>query len=416
MTKGPDAPADSATNDTLPRRKLALVLIGSIALPSYTAVIPVFGTRIREYFDIGAEQYGTLIGLVSFGRVPSLILVGLLIAGLGARRIATLALAGTGASFLIIGIGGKLSTFQAGMVAYGLFVSMGGVAIPALLIALYPALKRRMFSIQLVAIAAPSIFFPLLAQQMLAWSSNRGDQAFAAVLFVPFIIVGAMLLVGSGLLAVRRRSQVRVELEIPSAIKLQDLLNFRSFLIVLLFALHGAADNTVYQFLPQFMETHFQRLPLAPAWALAGHGLAYVVTRSFLSVLPEGLGQRAILTLAGPIGGLTVIGALWCETPVMVPILYTVACLFFAAEYPVLASEISSLSIGNFGSVLAGGLLASELVTFALLKGTGRLADHTGDFRVALSVTACGFIAFGIIAALAGLGKSASAKGGMANE
>ena len=45
------------------------------------------------------------------------------------------------------------------------------------------------------------------------------------------------------------------------------------------------------------------------------------------------------------------------------------------------------------------------------MKGTGRLVDTTGDFRVALSVAACGFILFGLVAALAELGKApASAK------
>ena len=39
------------------------------------------------------------------------------------------------------------------------------------------------------------------------------------------------------------------------------------------------------------------------------------------------------------------------------------------------------------------------------MKGTGRLVDTTGDFRVALSVAACGFILFGLVSALAGLGK-----------
>jgi MFS family permease len=412
MMEIPDASAGSAINTASQRRRLALVLIGLVTIPSYTAVFPVFGTRIREYFDISAEQYGTLMGLSSFGRIPSLIFIGLLIASLGTRRIVTLAVVGTGASFLVIGMGGKLSTFQAGMVAIGLFTAMGGVAIPALMIALYPALKRRMFSVQLVASAAPAILFPFLAQQMLVWSASRGDRAFADVLFVPFIIAGAVLLAGGGLLAVRRQTEVRVELETPSAIKPRELLNYRTFLIVLMIALHGAADNTVYQFLPQFMETHFQRLPLSTAWAVAGHALAYVLTRSFLCVLPERFGQRAILTLAGPIGGLTVIGTLWFGTPTMVPVFYTIACLFFAAEYPVLVSEISSQSTGNFGSVLAAGLLASELVTFALLKSTGRLADQTGDFRVALSVAACGFIAFGVIAAFAGFGKSASASNG----
>ena len=271
MMELPDLSTDSEPDAASQRRKLALVLIGLITLFSYTSVFPVFGTRIREYFSINAEQFGTLIGVASFGRIPSYLLVGLLIAGLGIRRVVMLALVGTGVSFLIIGIGGKLMTFHVGMVA------MGGIAIPALLIALYPALKRRMFSVQLVAVAGPAILFPLLAQQMLNWSASRGDRAFAAVLFVPFIIAGAILLVGGVLQGIRKQGRVEVQLEATSTIKLRELLNGRSLLIMLLIALHGAADNTVFYFFPQFMETHFSRLPVAPAWAIAGHGLAYVV-------------------------------------------------------------------------------------------------------------------------------------------
>ena len=433
MTEAPDASTGTAKDASSQRRMLACLLLGLFALSAYDAVFPVFATRIRAYFSINAEQYGTLMGMASIGRIPALLLVGPLIAGVGVRRIAKIALAGIGVSFLIIGIGGKLNALYAGIVVMGLFMALGGVAIPALLIALFPDLKRRIFSIHLVAGAVPGILIPLLAHQMLVWSADKGDRAFAAIFFVPFIIAGAILVVGGALLGMRKQDQVWVELDSPSVVikrrglpnllhamtvlrraihnlrstvieVLRDMLNLRSGVIVLLVALHGAADNTIYQFLPQFMEAHFQRLPLAPAWAVAGHGFAYLMTRSFLSFLPERVGQRTILILAGPIGGLVVIGTLWCEAPVLVPILYTVACLFFAAEYPVLVSEISSRSPGNFGSLFACGLIASEIVTLFLLKGTGRLADRTGDFRVALSFAACGFIAFGIIAALTRLG------------
>ena len=75
------------------------------------------------------------------------------------------------------------------------------------------------------------------------------------------------------------------------------------------------------------------------------------------------------------------------------------------AEYPVLVAEVSSHSMGEFGSTLGGGMLVSDVVTFVFLRGTGRLADVTGDYRLALSAGACGFIAFGLIAAIAGIGR-----------
>ena len=64
-----------------------------------------------------------------------------------------------------------------------------------------------------------------------------------------------------------------------------------------------------------------------------------------------------------------------------VPLIYFLASLFYAAEFPVLLSEISSRSMAHFAAVMSG------------------------DFRVALSVAACGFILFGLVAAVAGLGK-----------
>ena len=96
---------------------------------------------------------------------------------------------------------------------------------------------------------------------------------------------------------------------------------------------------------------------------------------------------------------------LWQGNAVSIPLIYTLASLFYAAEFPVLLSEISSRSMAYFASVMSGGYLVSNLTSFLLMKGTGRLVDTTGDFRVALSVAACGFILFGLVAAVGGLGK-----------
>jgi type III secretory pathway component EscV len=54
---------------------------------------------------------------------------------------------------------------------------------------------------------------------------------------------------------------------------------------------------------------------------------------------------------------------------------------------------------------MSAGYLVSNPVSFLLMKETGHLVDTIGDFRVALSVAACGFILFGLVAAVAGLGK-----------
>ena len=140
--------------------------------------------------------------------------------------------------------------------------------------------------------------------------------------------------------------------------------------------------------------------------ALVGHNVAYLITRSLLSLLPEGMGQRAILILSGPIGGSLLLVMLWQGNALSVPLIYTLASLFYAAEFPVLLSEISSRSMAHFAAVMSAGYLVSNPVSFLLMKGTGRLVDTTGDFRVALSVAACGFILFGLVAAVGGTGQA----------
>ena len=392
------------------RRNLALTMIGLITLPSFSAALPVYGTRIREYFAITGEQFGTLMGMRNLGRIPAMITVGPLIARLGVRQLAEFSTIGVGLAFLILGVGGSLFSFYVSMSATGLFQGWFNTAIPIFLIALFPTNKRQIFSVMLVSLSATGILMPLLANQLLKWSVNHGDPGFATILQMPFVISGGIMLLVGLLLVVMQKGSFQNDFEKPHRIRLSALLRLRPVVIALLLSLHAASDNTLHYFLPMFMEEHFEQLPLAAAWAVSGHGLAYVITRTVLSLWPEGLGHRKILSLVGPLGGTIVILTLWFGSATSVPILYTLASLLFAAEYPVLVSEISSKSTGEFGSILGGGHLVGDILTFTLLKGTGRIADKTNDYRIALTVAACGFIAFGLIATLAGLGIRPRAK------
>lgn len=387
-------------------------------------MFPILGPRISELYSITAEQYGEIMGLRNLCRVPSLFIVGPLIALLGVRRVAEISMIGIGAAYLTLGIGQTLISLQLCLSLMGFFFGLFAIAIPALLISLFPARKRGMFSINLVAFAFPSMIYPFVASEILQWSADRTESGTS--IFSPFSIFGGLLAGGAALLLVWKRAPeldrenepaspdgdtsagIGLLADIKSRMGevVAQLFSFRSCLIVLLICLHASADNTIYAFLPMFMNAEFANLPASQAaLAISAHGLAYVLTRTVLSIMPEKLGQRVILTLAGPLGGSLVIAMLWYGSPFSIPVLYLLASLMFAAEYPTLASEVSSRSIGGFGTVLATGLLLSEIATYALQKVTGRLADTTGDYRVALSFAACGFVAFGVIAFVTGLGR-----------
>jgi MFS family permease len=415
---------NSGITEPTNRWGLATVVVGLTMLASCTSMFPVLGPRITELYSITAEQYGEIIGLRSLCRIPSLLVVGPLIALLGARRVAELAMIGIGAAYLILGIGQTLLSLRLCMMIMGLFFGLFSIAIPALLISLFPSRKRGMFSVNLVALAFPSMIYPFVAGHLLKWTADKPE--LQSVIFAPFGVIGGLLAGGAVLLFLWKREPgvdpsdtdvtsnrgESADSGFLAAIKNRmweiavQLCSFRSGLIVLLICLHGSADNTTYTFLPMFMEARFEHQAAGwTAWAVSAHGLAYVLTRSVLSVMPEQVGQRAILTLAGPLGGSLVIAMLWYSPPLAIPLLYLLASLMFAAEFPTLASEVSTRSMGGFGTVLATGLLLSEVATFAMQKTTGRLADSTGDYRVALSFAACGFIAFGVIAFVTGIGR-----------
>ena len=387
------------------RRRLAIAVLIIFNLTSYSGVMGVFSPRLREYFSLTYEQWGTMSGLGSLGQTVSLLLVGFVIARFGVRRITELSLGGVGACFLLIGQGATLLALKVSLAFQGFFGGFSRSSLPAYLVALYPSHKRKMISLQLTCGSVMGIAIPLWANQLLIWSREGGEEALARLFFSPFLVAGCVVLCSWALLSFSRQPDFQ-SVQIPGQrLRLRPLLGIRPLAVVLLVTLHASADGAMYEFLPMFMDHHFKELPVAPAVALVGHNVAYLITRSLLSLLPEGMGQRAILILSGPIGGSLLLVMLWQGNALSVPLIYTLASLFYAAEFPVLLSEISSRSMAHFAAVMSAGYLVSNPVSFLLMKGTGRLVDTTGDFRVALSVAACGFILFGLVAAVAGLGK-----------
>ena len=71
MASGSSLPPDHPQSEAASRRRnLALFVLGLVTLPSCQAMLLVYGIRIREYFAINAEQFGTLFGSRGLGRIP----------------------------------------------------------------------------------------------------------------------------------------------------------------------------------------------------------------------------------------------------------------------------------------------------------------------------------------------------------
>ena len=146
-------------------------------------------------------------GLGSLGQTASLLLVGLVIARFGVRRITELSLGGVGACFLLIGQGASLLALKVSLGFQGLFSGFSRSSLPAYLVALYPSHKRRMISLQLTCGSVMGIVIPLWANQLLNWSREGGHQELARLFFSPFLVAGCLVLCGWALLSFSRQPE-----------------------------------------------------------------------------------------------------------------------------------------------------------------------------------------------------------------
>ena len=396
--------------DTRPRTQSALtwaaLALGMVSAYTITA-LPVFAPRAQEHFGLGEAGLGLLLSCAGIGSLLALPLAGPGTALLGARRFLQACLLAAGAGMILCGVGRSVWLFEVGLAVAGGAGTVVAVALPAWLMLLYPALRRRMVTLTLLILVAPGMLFPLLAQWLLAASTEGGPLSFAAVLHLPFVLLGAALAAGQLVLGLGAK---QADVQQPATgvrepFRARDLLSLPALLVIACATLHAGADNSLYQWMPKFLESRFDQLPIAPGVVMSLYAAAYVLSRGTLAALPEGVGQRLMLVAVGPVGGGMLIAVIWLGGPLAVGLVYPLAGLLVALEYPALISDIRASSTTHFSTVYAAALWGSSLMTVVAINAIGQIGERTGDLRVGLTVAACGFVAFGLIALLAGLGR-----------
>jgi len=389
----------------------AALTLAAAATYAFVA-FPVYAHDAQQYFDISEARLGFLLSSGAIGSLFSLLLVGPATERLGPRRMLQCCLAGTGIAFLVAGLGRSLLVFQLGLVLAGFFGAAQAVSLPTFLICLYPDVRRRMVTIGLISLAVPGIVLPILAERLLAMvDANTLD--FATALHGPFLIGGMVLVVGQFLLSFAGAAgeEESEAAEDRPKFRLRSVLTASAMLIILMATLHAGADNAIYGWLPKFMESEWQTLPIGTGVMLGLYSAAYAISRLGLAALPEGWGQRLFLVLPGPIGGLLLIGAIWFGGPLMIAIAYPVAAFFISLEYPTLLAEIRESSPARFSAIYGASIWTTSLLTILNVNLIGQLGERTGDLRVGLSIAALGFIAFGVIAYFTGMGADGIAAG-----
>lgn len=398
---------DLSCKSVPPPRALAIsalaLLLASLAVYAFVA-FPVYAHDAQQYFGISEGRLGFLLSSGAIGSLFSLLLVGPATDRLGPRRMLQICLAGTGAAFVVAGLSRSLLFFQAGLILAGFFGAAEAVSLPTFLICLYPRARRRMVTVSLISLALPGIVLPVLAERLLAMA-DAGALSFATALHGPFLVGGIVLVAGQFLLSFAGHAG---EEDVPDGdrpeFRLRSVLTAPALLIILMATLHAGADNAIYGWLPKFLQSEWNTLPIGTGIMLGLYSAAYSISRLGLASLPEGWGQRTFLVLPGPIGGILIISAIWFGGPLMVALAYPIAAFFISVEYPTLLAEIRESSPARFSAIYGASVWTTSLLTILNVNLIGQVGQRMGDLRVGLTIAALGFIAFGIIAYFTGMG------------
>lgn len=384
---------------------LAVGLLVLSTLPGWMATVPVFAPELQRLFGLTDRMLGTLLSCTSAG---GLIAFPFILSGvhlLGTRRVVQAALAGVGIAFVVCGLTHGIVALEILLVVAGMFATVLAVTTLSLLVGLFPEWKRRMLALTLAVFPLPSIVFPPLAQHLVTQSMAGRLGGFLVVFHAPYIIVGAVLVLGALALSVSSVRAMPIGIAEGRPVQWRKVLSWSTVLIVVLAGLHGGPDTTLAAWIPRFMTGRFSVLPITPGMVLAIYSLAYVIARSLQALLGEGVGQRLFLTLTGPIGGALMLAAIWRGNALDVALLYPLSGFLWCLEYPTLLSEVETISAEQFSTIMAVANLAQIVTAFGLLNFIGWLADTTGSLQTAASVPVFGFISFGLLAAVTGLGR-----------
>jgi MFS family permease len=383
-------------------------------------MLPVFRDGLQDYLGISVQQYGLILGAAPLLGVVSALAGGALCHSLGPVRLIRWGLAGVAGSFLLYGVGGRhWGAFLAAGWINGLSLGALNVSVNAYLARLFPRGRRKVLSLGLVAMSAGGIAFPLIAEGLLALKA-RG-LSFGLMLHGLFLVIAIVLAAGSMLyragrarqpLPTRGREGAAAEAE-PADKKPIPLgyyhvprrtmgITLGLLGLMILMALHGTADNTLYFWMPRFLAKGFASPGFPPGMVLSAFSLAYLVSRGLLMVLPEGFGRRTFLVAPGMMGGVLVLGGLASHNYWLTAGGYVFGGLCWSNEYPALLSLAAARGRQSFGLIIAMAGALTSILTAGSLAGLGRLGD--GGAWIAMSAAGWIFPLIGLSCGLAIMG------------
>lgn len=372
-----------------------------VVLSQYKSVLPIFRDTLRDYLEISVVQFGLLFSVGPLIGVASVLLGGVLVDRLGAVRMIRYCLQGTAVSFVIVAFAGQsYAAFMAAICVGALFAGPLYTAKQVYVSRLFPRDKRRVLSLSLAIVSGGGIVKPLLAEVLLSMGERVGT---AAVLHGPFLVFAALLVCGSMLY---RDAGPRRSASPAPRLAHRWTLSWGSFQIslpllwlVLLGTCHGVADSTLHVWMPKFLASaSFDEHPILPGVVLSGYGLAYLIARSLLALVPADFARRSLMILPGLIGGGLLIAGLISRSFWLTAGGYVAGAFIWSNGYPALLAAMSQQDRRRFGTAIAWKGVLTALLTAASIALVGALTERLGEERMwlVMILPASGFLIVGL--------------------
>lgn len=387
------------------------LIILAIFMSTYRgSVLPVLVLRMDSYFSVTAAALGFLLSAAAFGRIIINLIAGPVLDIIGPRKILIVGFTGYIIVFFFAALAKTYILFLSAVIAIGVCAAVVNLAAPLYILKLFPAWKRKSFSLNMVSGLLPGLFFPVIIEYFM----NNYPEHFSLVLHLPFGILSGISVFLLLLFFYRAPRFPVKQLEkkdykdelIRALYTYKYILSRKRFWIFpILIVLHGGADSLLHNWIPTYLKRSFSILPMGTGTVLMFFALGYFLSRVLLILLPDYKWRRAFMIFPGFIGGSVLFCGLLTQNALVASLAYPIGGFFWSFEAPALLSEAYRRFPNKIGTVQALILLFSAISGILMINITGILIDAGVSLHLIVCCASLLYIFFSFTAGLSSLGK-----------